>query len=100
MNRLSLASTRVDTVFPYTTHFRSKGVRKEVGGRLGPWLDGSVVPDPFGVLHVGDSRWKADHSARWAVAGRSPHLQHDPPASHVAAQAERDRKSTSLNSSH
>src|SRR3546814_7408079 len=33
-------------------------VRHDVGGRLGPWLDGAVVPDPFGVLHVGDSRWK------------------------------------------
>src|SRR5690606_38428637 len=25
---------------------------------LGPWLDGAVLPDPFGVLHVGGSRWK------------------------------------------
>src|SRR3546814_1987037 len=50
-------------------------VRHDVGGRLGPWLDGAVVPDPFGVLHVGDSRWKADHSARWRSEEHTSELQ-------------------------
>src|SRR3546814_16563489 len=52
-------------------------VRHDGGGRLGPWLYGAVVPDPFGLLHVADSRWTADHSASSAVAGTSPHLPQD-----------------------
>src|SRR3546814_18004956 len=107
-------STRTDTLFPYTTLFRSDvdvddlGVRRE-----GRDLAGDPVVEPaaqcdeqVGLLHRGDGRVVAVH-ARHAEGeavlvgeGAPGHEGGDDVDVAELRELEEDRKSTRLNSSH
>src|SRR3546814_13050481 len=86
-------STRSDTLFPYTTLFRSTGVTDALGGGAGINPDGSIKAPSYSVAggtqaNVGDALNALD--AATAAIGDAA-VQYDDPL---------DRKSTRLNSSH
>src|SRR3546814_13908832 len=95
-------STRTDTLFPYTTLFRSIGIAFGVCGELLP-LHGRIAPQRHDVPHpripifAGDLRnlVAAGADAGEMGGGRKPGFAHDPADGGVG-----DRKSTRLNSSH
>src|SRR3546814_8675623 len=109
-------STRTDTLFPYTTLFRSREAKPS--DRCNPLRNRFAEQDPGGNpdgksclgAQAGFGRRCPDISARGlsepAVQGRShPHpslaVAYERPAEHVAGPREHgDRKSTRLNSSH
>src|SRR3546814_20424523 len=94
MKRRPPRSTRTDTLFPYTTLFRSPGSTKNVAVRQ--WDDLSQV--------AGEKRRRRDASARDRLH-RGAVVDHDLAARGQVEQAlgahpGEDRKSTRLNSSH
>src|SRR3546814_8291200 len=106
MIRLPPRSTRTDTLFPYTTLFRSGDLAREADMRRRfqaelpveqfRRADEAVAveaaqPRELGLLQAGDGAEQAD------LFGM---LELGLEADHVPQRAERDRKSTRLNSSH
>src|SRR3546814_13433323 len=89
MSRPPPRSTRTDTLFPYTTLFRSKA-DAALQGMATTFTAAILRGRRAHVLHVGDSR--AYHYSN----GRLMRLTSD----HVLPQPDLDRKSTRLNSSH
>src|SRR3546814_5736900 len=103
-------STRTDTLFPYTTLFRSLpaagaagGVRGRVAGAAGPF---AVPAGP--IARYGDTRFERDaRPGGLGPAAQVPHrlrpARSEPVRAAVAGRGESaatDRKSTRLNSSH
>src|SRR3546814_14458986 len=95
-------STRTDTLFPYTTLFRSVLVSREDGGALGlmAWL-----PDPgdpgsaeVGVLLAVGAQGRGH--ATEAIAALADVVFSAPVQRRLWTRHARDRKSTRLNSSH
>src|SRR3546814_11633983 len=115
-------STRTDTLFPYTTLFRSKGegsVRQRlVAGAEGALHENRVDPAPVleadrrkdAAVAEAVARVQADGAGVGAVADHRDHLavaesgaaldQRTKQRRADAASASADRKSTRLNSSH
>src|SRR3546814_4743514 len=110
-------STRTDTLFPYTTLFRSRGQGGDQvvagGNRPGhhrsPVVADQVDPVPLGVAGLADLLDQRDHvggqvrepvrrAAAWSGAGAVAALVGGDGADPLSVQA--DRKSTRLNSSH
>src|SRR3546814_1780393 len=98
-------STRTDTLFPYTTLFRS---RNDAGRKLGAGIDirgdgGYVLAPPS--RHVSGGRYAVVQRGGelptlpgWLLAAvQPPEIDRRPPAT---TSGVRDRKSTRLNSSH
>src|SRR3546814_14285439 len=106
MVRLPPRSTLTDTLFPYTTLFRSAGVwniRTERYGERGLSMDASPTLD----LGIDSLEWMTlalDVEQRTGVALSEEDLAASETVrallQRVGAAAERDRKSTRLNSSH
>src|SRR3546814_20494935 len=99
MIRRPPSSTRTDTLFPYTTLFRSP-----IGSRRAVHRVGDGLPEP---APVAASRERLRRSALPTTDGdgeaRRPHLIRVEPAHHLADARPAlalDRKSTRLNSSH
>src|SRR3546814_7662541 len=93
-------STRTDTLFPYTTLFRSDACIIEVGGRSA--APGTPICRP--PVEEIDQRFAIDVAEAWfEFAGcnqaREPRTIGDMRKAELARQR-RDRKSTRLNSSH
>src|SRR3546814_13465066 len=78
-----LISTRTDTLFPYTTLFRSQHGAQH----LEPLVDGLLHVAVIKISDVGEG-----HSQRAGVFAHAQHAYHQ--------RREQDRKSTRLNSSH
>src|SRR3546814_13495841 len=90
-------STRTDTLFPYTTLFRSRAVTRNeafdaalVVGMVVRDEDRGEVQAVLGERRLDRRRVARVHHRRTAVAAEQPDV----------VVAERDRKSTRLNSSH
>src|SRR3546814_10911356 len=102
-------STRTDTLFPYTTLFRSqrRAARSGTGGAVHHVVDDEAVEQ----LHraraaVGELRVVGDEHQRGPVLGLQSEQQVDDLVAGLAVQVagrlvgQQDRKSTRLNSSH
>src|SRR3546814_16093154 len=98
-------STRTDTLFPYTTLFRSEAIVRRTAGD-GDRFDGDRAVE--GVPESGGST-RTDNHFRWQRAGVSQRLRVQPGVGRLTSidrtdrlldGAELDRKSTRLNSSH
>src|SRR3546814_11599305 len=88
--RLPPISTRTDTIFPYTTLFRSAGWASLGLGAIGAFLP--LLPTvPFVILAAFCFARSSPRLEKWLLT--HPHFGH-----HIVAW--RDRKSTRLNSSH
>src|SRR3546814_2026098 len=97
-------STRTDTLFPYTTLFRSAAVEGEAVARSG--AGGGDIRAPPAALVAGHLHARAvnddvDPLALWGPHREAVrHLESSSRASTTTGKASRDRKSTRLNSSH
>src|SRR3546814_13421205 len=92
-------STRTDTLFPYTTLFRSRGA--DQGHRQGPGHDDA------GTVHPRHGRTGEDGGAAGAATVHGPARRQRPGVRHLVpgpsvrrGAVAGDRKSTRLNSSH
>src|SRR3546814_20825241 len=92
-------STRTDTLFPYTTLFRSHGEE--------PLEPGRGVLRPLALIAVRQQHHQTRHAQPFRLAGRDELVDDDLGAVGEVAelglpqgQRLRDRKSTRLNSSH
>src|SRR3546814_15790363 len=99
MRRRPPRSTRTDTLFPYTTLFRSVAHlgRSQLAQHL---VAGCIALDHVGdepgvVLDVARRRVDAEH-----LEAQADELRGHGPAEATEAEDEEDRKSTRLNSSH
>src|SRR3546814_17690290 len=102
MSRLPPISTSTDTLFPYTTLFRSKGSMGRQVSRIGVLhVLGQVDQDRTGTIGAGDPERFGQHARQLVDAARQEAVLDDRHghAEHVEL-LERDRKSTRLNSSH
>src|SRR3546814_18414333 len=115
MNRRPPRSTRTDTLFPYTTLFRSQGEQVKgqilgMDGRRQPPLDADphiarlALADGLGREHMLDLR-RTDPEREGAerAVGRGMAVAADDRHSRLRTslfRADEDRKSTRLNSSH
>src|SRR3546814_8242282 len=102
-------STRTDTLFPYTTLFRSSGRTAHVARPGAPIArksapahhDGATGPDDASVGGLGVGNTGAGTGAAYALRHkRSAYAQSAETRHRSCANADRDRKSTRLNSSH
>src|SRR3546814_6465649 len=111
MRRRPPRSTRTDTLFPYTTLFRSEAERHHDRESLRGRLQAFELAAPFEViarrqLHLRDLLLRfGDKGAR--ITAFQVHLHDDAPLAILAAalvqafgETDLDRKSTRLNSSH
>src|SRR3546814_19779678 len=99
MRRRPPRSTRTDTLFPYTTLFRSRG--GERGGKGGPGDEAEVAPPGGGDRGRAPERVQALQGVQLAGPGLGQGL---PEGSErlqgLGGGGHPDRKSTRLNSSH
>src|SRR3546814_9507189 len=104
-------STRTDTLFPYTTLFRSSRDRRLIGLRAHPrrhhrLLHRAVAADRAGDqaarLLVGEALAAREPGLEPVIAGRAAKIEHDHGSGGSDQRVEfaLDRKSTRLNSSH
>src|SRR3546814_12726585 len=91
-------STRTDTLFPYTTLFRSDHVQVDPAVRGGPDLGHVHVPELVGPAHPEEPRPPAPIQGPGRLQQRV--LAHDPLRPFAVHHLAQDRKSTRLNSSH
>src|SRR3546814_18513159 len=102
MQRPPPESTRTDTLFPYTTRFRSRDdgnsirYQPQVPDSRRPFLGG--IESPVGTAVTGLDTAIADFK-RFAKSGSVDHIPSDC-CSGLPYQFQLDRKSTRLNSSH
>src|SRR3546814_16902457 len=97
MIRRTPKSTRTDTLFPYTTLFRSHGDSDELASFSFPYAHLSCVPR---LVRGTPVRIDRPYSAALPPAPSPATAGSDPPGDQGRAGACRDRKSTRLNSSH
>src|SRR3546814_19189063 len=105
MYRRPPRSTRMDTLFPYTTLFRSVAGRQRVGAEVARGRQQVAELDRLVAAHAGDRRLAAQVAVGEVLHHRVPeaalvveHVVRDAePPGHLAGV---DRKSTRLNSSH
>src|SRR3546814_15660976 len=97
MRRRQTRATRTDTLFPYTTLFRSNRQGREAVARTPPRA-GRFVVEQYGAMR--DLKRDAAHSD--AADRNQLHPAAEPPAIPSASSTATgaDRKSTRLNSSH
>src|SRR3546814_1626925 len=111
MIRRPPGSTRTDTLFPYTTLFRSLSLLAACAGLQGPAMTttSAIVPDEIkGQMRAGESDLAPDfYYVAPASEGRSydkvmidPIIYFAPLEQRRTISPEEDRKSTRLNSSH
>src|SRR3546814_9612986 len=98
-------STRTDTLFPYTTLFRSDEVKRGTIGSLARRLfrREPTHPSMFGVM-ISSLGIVQDRISRSRLAGEPPDVHITPRLGTIGLfefdRADEDRKSTRLNSSH
>src|SRR3546814_11390759 len=91
-------STRTDTLFPYTTLFRSGGIDRVVGGGQRPHGVGVGLEEPDLLVGEGAHLASADvDHADWHAFTEQRDAEGRPRAEPIGVI---DRKSTRLNSSH
>src|SRR3546814_2681371 len=102
-------STRTDTLFPYTTLFRSRSKPLQFPQHHGARTKHAVIAHHDGFQHLIDEErvpvtkvFKVERAGRHAGLERLPLDRHNPGPCHLGSTVYSllDRKSTRLNSSH
>src|SRR3546814_13995892 len=99
MLRRPPSSTRTDTLFPYTTLFRSDVLDKPAAGDVGERAHAARAESREAGLHIDARRREQRFAERRTALERCRIVVADPAFCRDMAH-QRDRKSTRLNSSH